>query len=189
MFVNLFNASYAIEITSKPLMREGKQLDAMLQQSTLRIFISAAISPAGRREALIHELRHVHIKHLGLPATEESDCRDVSKFLGAIMDQVDSQGGNVALMALKPVTQAYSANEYRGFAPNSRHDCRLCGGITMSGSVQQGEVKMHATYGQNYVERHFECECCGATNRWSEFCSESGAPTGQPVPGVEYKAA
>jgi hypothetical protein len=189
MFVNLFKRDYIIEITSKPLMRDGKALDAMLQDETGRIFISSALPPNKRREKLHHECRHVYLKRMGLPADEESDCRDSSEFFEDLMVQLEAQCGNTKLMSLQPPTQAYGPNEYRGFAPNSRHECIKCGAIMMSGSVTQNEPKLHPDYDLFYVDREFECEACGTMNKWSEFCSERGAPTGQPVPGKPYKAA
>jgi hypothetical protein len=187
MFVTINDVQHVVEITSKPLLRDGKKLNAMIAYNERRVFISSQIPPCDRRKELIHELRHVWTASRGLPADDEGDARDVTEFLDPILNQIDAQGGNAKLMALQPVTQAYGPNEYRGFAPNSRHECKVCGAITMSGSVMQTPPKMHEHYGVHFVERQFECDACGTVNKWSEFCTEAGSPTGQPVPGVTYE--
>lgn len=186
MYVTIHARQYPIEIAEKPLWRNGAACMALLQLNPRRILLSPSLPAADRYRELLHELRHAWTSELGVPGSDEVDARDVATFCDAMTEQLEAQGGRVALMALQPRAINYKG-PFMSPALNSRHGCKVCGADTMSGSVRQTNFRMHDAYRVHVADREFDCEACGATNRWTEICDENGVPMGQPCPGVEYQ--
>lgn len=188
MFVTIFNRQYQIEISAKPLVHDGKPARALLQRAPKRrILIDPSVPGPERYREVLHEARHAWTGEQGIAVDEEADARDFAVCADLLDEQLEAQGGRAALAALKAPERG-PADQAPAVALNTRHPCKVCGTDTMGGSVRNGAPRFVPTYAVYAMDREFECEACGARNRWTEICTESGEPKGSPLPGVEYQA-
>jgi DNA-directed RNA polymerase subunit RPC12/RpoP/ribosomal protein S16 len=190
MQINIKGRVYRVEIASKPIRRDGVEVEALFQYGSRRIQLSPTLAPADRYRAVMHECLHAWRAEGAKPGDEEEECLDVAAFSDTVSEQIETQGGRPALIAMQPpaAVERRAAME-RGddtFAASS-YDCARCGATTMSGSVETSALQSLKFARITYVDRHFVCDACGSRNAWAERCNDEGLPLGVMLPGRKYQ--
>lgn len=161
------------------LVRDGGLCDGYFEPSGRRVLISSVAGD--RKRTLFHELRHAWIFALGQRGIDpESDAIDVAAFADVVSEQLDRQGGEHALMMLRPARQE-QVEVAAKFVVSDRMDCS-CGAQVMIGSIHTGEPEYVPLIGQHAVERWMDCDACGSVTIWRETAAEDGTPLGRFLP-------
>lgn len=182
---NLFGQQISVIVRQGAIYRNGLKRDALWQPDSRRIAISGELPPAERYRNLLHELRHAWTDRMGLPADGESDADDISRFIEAIDDQLDQQGGRSALEALEPVSIAEATPPRPRQTLASYHSsvlCATCGALIAPGSIHNGEAAQHPSIPVFIIDRGTQCPACDTVYVWTEEATVEGVPTGVIFP-------
>lgn len=94
--------TYRTRIVHRLMDDTGDKKAGLFEWMTRTIWIAADV-PADRRLAvLIHELRHAWQFDFGRPKSDEDDANQAASFCIDVMRQLADQGGEAALMQMRP---------------------------------------------------------------------------------------
>jgi hypothetical protein len=184
MRFNLPDGVYKAEVAAEPLLNdEGEALDGVTDYSAKRIQVSPGCLLGDRPRTVYHEYAHPWIAWAGLPRTEEQFCDLFARMAESLMGDVMRQGGPdaVLLMDLVPEARFDAACLVLTLAELGEEKLVQCGRCTQrigGGSVCVSPPRHSPEVGGLVVELAFYCESCDRVQRWTEFASKTGRPTG-----------
>jgi hypothetical protein len=162
---------YRVAITEGPIFHEGEECLGLCVQQLREIQLSPACPPEDRLGMLIHELVHAHVFTDGEPKDLESWCDRIGSILRTLLRDLSSQGGEEALMRLRP-GESPEANAAKIGLLRSR-SCGRCSTMVAGGSVVCRPSRLPGV-----LDMALYCECCGHVQRWQEQAAASGLPSG-----------
>lgn len=174
------------------IQHEGGEYGGLTDWETGVIRISSQVPRERRRTILFHELRHAWQHEHGEAQSPEEDARQAAAWSIDMNDQLTAQGGNAALLALKPQpTPAEkeircSDPSWNTPAPIENHYCPMCRATIPPGAVMSDLPQMSPSYHKPAVERGFYCGWCNVVICWTEGATDKGMPNGKLIGGVRF---
>ena len=163
----------------------GEQAGLFVNEEST-IYISGAIPPRRRLHVLLHELRHAWEEFLGLPVGGEAEKDNVASFTADVMRQLKAQGGEAALMRLRP-DGVVDDSAGPATLPPARFgaECCGCGGVFPASHIVTEPSAFNVHLDEQTVERKLYCDHCGHVQKWVELATPMGRPTGVVVQAPE----
>lgn len=165
---------YRLRITEGPIVLNGVECSSVCLQAHREILIAPDHPKRDRLRSLLHELARAWVFETGMPRDAEG-WMDVaaSVSIGAMKD-LNNQGGEMALLAMRPGESTGASTAKIGLSRN--RECAVCRTTVAGASVQCQPAGMPGV-----VELALYCEFCNHTQRWQEMQSARGLPTGVVV--------
>lgn len=174
---------FAVSVVDN-LVRDGVLCDGYFEPEQRRVLIS--ILAADRKRTLFHELRHAWIFALGTRGVDaESDAIDVAAFADVVNDQLERNGGQARLNAMRPDVTPAREQDAKAMVLTTWRECP-CGCRVLVGDIQNGEIEFNAVYTVHTIERWMNCETCGGLTVWKETATEDGTPLGTFLPTPKH---
>jgi hypothetical protein len=101
MSFKIGNSVYTCRIAPAPLMCNGQTCFGNISEARREIFISEEVLPEDRASILLHELAHAQVFATGRPADDESLCDLIASVSTTGYRQLNEQGGEAVLMAMR----------------------------------------------------------------------------------------
>jgi hypothetical protein len=172
----------------------GVEVEGFCDWRGRRILLDAGLDSQQRRHTLRHEYFHAVAFRMGNPRGE-----DAADFAATVADDLDHQldalGGWAAVDRLfepariEPmslVSAIHAIQQTRLKSPGaitiSRFECKRCGAPTMVGDVTSSPARFDRELRRWTMDRTFDCHACDCVNRWTEYATDTGLPTGEQVP-------
>lgn len=192
MRFNCPDGIYRAEVAGAPLKNEaGEPLDGLTDYGAKKIEVSPDTLLGDRPRTVYHEYAHPWIAWAGLPKTEEQFCDLFARMAESLMSDVTRQGGPDALllMDLLPEARFDAASLVLTLAELGEEKLVQCGKCEQrigGGSVCVSVPRHSAEVAALVVELAFYCESCDHVQRWTEFASKTGRPTGAMASKPEF---
>jgi hypothetical protein len=190
---------YAVEITEEKLVDdEGAECVGLCVWMDNRIQISAGIPRQRRLDVLLHELRHAWRHHLGRSIDDEDDANNAASFTKMCIEELVSQGGEKALMAMEPgeavgdcrpqdpqdCPPQVSIQTWASGAPGGGFSCAFCQRPFSPGEIITERERFDEKSGKLIVPRAVYCDGCDHVLEWHEGAMFDGSPNGQAIGSV-----
>jgi Zn-dependent peptidase ImmA (M78 family) len=92
--------TYQVRIVRGWVMVKGQESASSHDRHKAEVRISDQVPAQRRRSVLFHELRHAWLAEFGQARDQEHDARQAASYAEEVNDQLEQQGGRVALAAL-----------------------------------------------------------------------------------------
>lgn len=184
MRFNLPDGIYRVEVAPNPLLGDrGQPLDGSTDFSSKLIQISPECVLGDRPRTVYHEYAHPWIAWAGLPRTEEQFCDLFARMAESLIADLTRQGGPDAVLLLDMQPQqrfdaACLTLTLSQLGVEKLVECGVCRQRIGGGSVCVSPPRHNPAVAGLVVELAFYCESCDHVQRWTEFASKTGRPTG-----------
>lgn len=162
--------TYRLRVTAGALIHGGAECLGGTIQTPREILISADCPAGDRLRVLLRELCRAWSFEVGAPHGD--DWMDLAATVAlAAMKDLNTQGGALALLALRPGERTDHSTVKIGLSTNRY--CPCCQETVAGGSVHWGPGEVPGV-----VDLAIFCPFCGDTWRWREAQAAGGMPTG-----------
>ena len=184
MRFNLPDGIYRVEVVANPLQGErGQPLDGVTDFSNKLIQISPECVMGDRARTVYHEYAHPWIQWAGLPRTDEQFCDLFARMAESLIADLVRQGGPDAVLLLDLLPEqrfdaACLTLTLAQIGVEKLVECGVCRQRIGGGSVCVSPPRHSTAVAGLVVELAFYCDSCDHVQRWVEFASKTGKPTG-----------
>lgn len=184
---------YTVEIAPNPIRHPDNDLElrGFTDHDAKRVWISPTCPLQARLDTLLHELRHNWQETCDLTRDPEEDANRFAAQASSIFLDLERQGGSMALMAMgKDAQQRYELTAMQrtlaDFPDCPLVSCHVCQQRVAPGNVLVSAPHADPKTGAMIVDLAFACHGCGHVQKWSEFATMSGRPTGAWAGNPEF---
>jgi hypothetical protein len=172
---------YRVKIV-EGLQLNGERVAGLCEWLTRTISIGAHVPVRQRLPVLLHELAHAYREAFGRAAAsdDESHCDQAASFAADCWRQLERQGGEDALMRLRPDGVVDRAADVEEPGEPRAAQCPTCGGL-LDMPIRTGPAEFDPARNRLVCRRGANCEFCGKTVTWRETVTSRGVPTGTVI--------
>jgi hypothetical protein len=166
--------TYRLRVTEGPIELDGAECLSACVQAEREILISKEAKPRDRMRLLIRELARAWTFETGEPSTFNGWLGLVATVTLAAVKNLNTQGGEMGVLSLRPGEVTSSATVKIGLSLN--RPCAVCNTTVAGGSIVCQPAGLPGV-----VEMMLYCDFCGHTQCWKEMQGARGLPTGVPI--------